>query len=104
VYAAGPVSCQKWIRKQILPQQVPKALPGFSEKKFDVLICDYRLGDMRGTDVVTALKKINPHIIILVITGYSDIKTAVEVIKLGALDYIVKPLIPDEVLNVLHKH
>jgi len=58
---------------------------------------------MKGTDVVSALKKINPHIIILVITGYSDIKTAVEIIKLGALDYIVKPLIPDEVLNVLHK-
>ena len=37
------------------------------------------------------------------ITGYSDIKTAVEVIKLGAFDYIVKPLIPDEVLNVLEK-
>ena len=80
-----------------------KGIAKFSEKKFDVVICDYRLGDMRGTDVVSALKKINPHVIILVITGYSDIKTAVEVIRLGALDYIVKPLIPDEVLNVLHK-
>ena len=80
-----------------------KGIAKFGEKKFDVVITDYRLGDMKGTDVVSALKKINPHVIILVITGYSDIKTAVEVIKLGALDYIVKPLIPDEVLNVLHK-
>ena len=36
-------------------------------------------------------------------TGYSDIKTAVDVMKMGAFDYISKPLIPDEVLNVLNK-
>jgi two-component system, NtrC family, response regulator HydG len=80
-----------------------KGIARFSEKKFDVVICDYRLGDMEGKDVVSALKKINQHVIVLVITGYSDIKTAVEVIRLGAMDYIAKPLIPDEVLSVLNK-
>ncbi len=80
-----------------------KGISLFSEKKFDVVICDYRLGDMEGIEVLSALKKLNPHVIVLVITGYSDIKTAVEVIKLGALDYITKPLIPDEVLSVLKK-
>src|SRR6185436_17675855 len=80
-----------------------KGIARFSEKKFDIVICDYRLGDMEGKDVVTALKKIDQHVIVLVITGYSDIKTAVEVIKLGAFDFITKPLIPDEVLNVLNK-
>ncbi len=80
-----------------------KAIALFSEKKFDAVICDYRLGDMEGIEVISALKKLDPHIIVLVITGYSDIKTAVEVIKLGALDYITKPLIPDEVLSVLKK-
>ncbi|HYC40392.1 MAG TPA: sigma-54 dependent transcriptional regulator [Chitinophagaceae bacterium] len=80
-----------------------KGLARFSERKFDVVICDYRLGDMEGKDVVSAVKKQDPHVVVLVITGYSDIKTAVEVIKLGALDYIAKPLIPDEVLSVLKK-
>ncbi|HKB44208.1 MAG TPA: sigma-54 dependent transcriptional regulator [Chitinophagaceae bacterium] len=80
-----------------------KGIARFTEKKFDVVICDYRLGDMEGKDVVSSLKKLNQQVIVLVITGYSDIKTAVEVIKLGALDYITKPLIPDEVLNVLNK-
>ena len=80
-----------------------KGIARFTEKKFDVVICDYRLGDMEGKDVVSALKKLDQQVIVLVITGYSDIKTAVEVIKLGALDYITKPLIPDEVLNVLNK-
>jgi two-component system response regulator HydG len=80
-----------------------KGIARFSEKHYDIVICDYRLGDMEGKDVVTALKKIKQDVIIFVITGYSDIKTAVEVIKLGAMDYIVKPLIPDEVLSVLNK-
>src|ERR1041385_8397971 len=80
-----------------------KGIAKFTETKSDVVICDYRLGDMEGKDVVSALKKIDPGVIVLVITGYSDIKTAVEVIKLGAFDYIVKPLIPDEVLSVLQK-
>ena len=44
----------------------------------------------------------NPQTIVIIITGYSDIKTAVDVIKLGAFDYITKPLIPDEVLNVIN--
>ncbi|RYF92403.1 MAG: response regulator, partial [Chitinophagaceae bacterium] len=80
-----------------------KGIAKFMEQKFDMVICDYRLGDMEGIKVLTSLRKENPAIKILMITGYSDIKTAVEVIKLGAFDYIVKPLIPDEVLSVVNK-
>jgi two-component system response regulator HydG len=80
-----------------------KGITKFAAGKFDLVICDYRLGDMEGIKVLTALRQENPGIKVLMITGYSDIKTAVEVIKLGAFDYIVKPLIPDEVLSVLNK-
>ncbi len=80
-----------------------KGIAKFNEQRFDMVICDYRLGDMEGIKVLTTLRKENPSIKVLMITGYSDIKTAVEVIKLGAFDYIVKPLIPDEVLSVLNK-
>ncbi|MET0638255.1 MAG: sigma-54 dependent transcriptional regulator [Chitinophagaceae bacterium] len=80
-----------------------KGIAKFNEGKFDLVICDYRLGDMEGINVLTALRKHDPGVKVLMITGYSDIKTAVEVIKMGAFDYIVKPLIPDEVLSVLNK-
>ena len=80
-----------------------KGIARFKEGDYDLVICDYRLGDMEGIDVLKALRQHNPHIRVLMITGYSDIKTAVEVIKMGAFDYIVKPLIPDEVLSVLKK-
>lgn len=80
-----------------------KGIAKFSEKKFDAVICDYRLGDMEGKNVLMELKKADPSVVVLIITGYSDIKTAVELIKLGAFDYITKPLIPDEVLGILNK-
>lgn len=78
-------------------------LTKFKESRFDIVICDYRLGDKDGKDVLIEVKNIAPQTIVLIITGYSDIKTAVDVIKLGAYDYIAKPLIPDEVLNVLNE-
>jgi two-component system response regulator HydG len=80
-----------------------KGLTAYGAGKFDAVLCDYRLGDMDGIKLITALREMDPHAAILVITGYSDIKTAVEVIKLGAFDYITKPLIPDEVLTILDK-
>ncbi|MEP7320243.1 MAG: sigma-54 dependent transcriptional regulator, partial [Panacibacter sp.] len=78
-----------------------KGLAKFREGNFDIVLCDFRLGDMDGKDVLIEIKKEKPEAIVLIITGYSDIKTAVDVIKLGAYDYITKPLIPDEVLSVL---
>jgi two-component system, NtrC family, response regulator HydG len=76
----------------------------FKTGAFDIVLCDYRLGDKKdGKDILIEIKQHSPSTIVLIITGYSDIKTAVDVIKAGAYDYITKPLIPDEVLNVLSK-
>ena len=80
-----------------------KGLAKFREKTFDVVLCDFRLGDMDGRDVLTELKKINPSAVVIIITGYSDIKMAVDVMRQGAFDYITKPLIPEEVVNVINK-
>lgn len=80
-----------------------KGLTKFSEEDFDIVLCDFRLGDKDGLDVLTKIKELNPRTIVIIITGYSDIKTAVEVIKKGAFDYITKPLIPDEVINVIER-
>ncbi len=80
-----------------------KGIARFNEQQFDIVLCDFRLGDKDGKDVLQEIKNINPQTIVIIITGYSDIKVAVDVIKLGAFDYITKPLIPDEVLNVIGK-
>lgn len=80
-----------------------KGIAKVKDQLFDVVLCDFRLGDKEGREVLQEIKAVNPHIIVIIITGYSDIKTAVDVIKQGAFDYITKPLIPDEVLNVINK-
>jgi len=78
-----------------------KGIAKFKESKFDVVLCDFRLGDKEGREVLKEIKQFDPYAIVIIITGYSDIKTAVDVIKAGAFDYITKPLIPEEVLSVI---
>ncbi len=78
-----------------------KGIDKFKKNSFDIVICDYRLGDKEGREVLEEIKIADPSAIVLIITGYSDIKTAVEVIKSGAYDYIAKPLVPDEILAIL---
>ena len=80
-----------------------KGLAKFNEFHFDIVLCDFRLGDKDGKDVLVKIKEAKPKTIVIIITGYSDIKIAVDVIKMGAFDYITKPLIPDEVVNVIEK-
>jgi two-component system response regulator HydG len=80
-----------------------KGLARFNEEHFDIVLCDFRLGDRDGKDVLLKVKEAKPETIVIIITGYSDIKIAVDVIKMGAYDYITKPLIPDEVINVIEK-
>jgi two-component system response regulator HydG len=69
----------------------------------DLVMTDFRLGDITGTELLTAIKSKRPHVPVLIITGYSDIKVAVSVMKLGAYDYITKPLFPDEILVTVKK-
>jgi len=64
----------------------------------DLVLTDFRLGDMEGLEVIKQILLVHPNIPILVMTGYSDIRTAVNVIQHGALDYITKPIVPDEIL------
>jgi len=74
-----------------------------NEKKFDVVLCDFRLGDTDGLEAIAEIHKIDPAVPVIIITGYSDIKTAVNVIKSGAFDYVAKPLIPDEILHTINR-
>jgi two-component system, NtrC family, response regulator HydG len=78
-----------------------KGIEKYKQGEFDVVICDYRLGDKTGIEVLEEIRAYDPNAIILIITGYSDIKTAVEVIRSGAHDYITKPFVPGEILNAL---
>ncbi len=64
----------------------------------NVVLCDFRLGDTDGKELLIKIKQINLSVQVIIITGYSDIKMAVEVMKHGAYDYVTKPLFPEEIL------
>jgi len=80
-----------------------KVLQALEKERFDLVLCDYRLDDTDGKEILIYIKAHYPNTSVIIITGYSDIKLAVELIKLGAYDYIVKPLYPDEILNTINK-
>lgn len=79
------------------------AMEMMAQQKFDLVLCDYRLDDTDGKEILIKIKEKYPTTGVIIITGYSDIKLAVELIKLGAYDYITKPLYPDEILNTINK-
>jgi len=64
-------------------------------------VVDMRLGDGNGLDVISALKRRRPDARGIILTGYGNIATAVTAVKLGAVDYLAKPVDADDVVAVL---
>ncbi|PWG82754.1 sigma-54-dependent transcriptional regulator [Pararcticibacter amylolyticus] len=79
------------------------ALEMLAKESFNLVLCDFRLEDTDGREMLKKIKLLYPSTGVIIITGYSDIKLAVELIKMGAYDYITKPLYPDEILNTITK-
>lgn len=67
--------------------------------KYDVVLTDLRLPDEDGLVLLQNVKKTMPETQVILMTGYADINTAVQAMKLGAFDYVAKPIIPDEILK-----
>jgi len=78
-----------------------KALLWLETNQPNLVMCDYRLGDMDAMEMLTSIKNRYPEVPVIIITGYSDMRTAVKVMKMGAYDYITKPLLPDEIIHTI---
>src|SRR6188474_1754271 len=75
-----------------------KGLEELERNRPDAILCDFRLGDTDGKELLIQIKQLTPEVPVIIITGYSEIKIAVEVMKHGAFDYVTKPLFPEEIL------
>lgn len=79
------------------------AIELLKKNNFDLLLCDIRLGDMTGLDVLRASKKQNPDSVVIMISAYATTETAVEAMNEGAYDYVPKPFDKDELMQTIGK-
>ncbi|MFI5218574.1 MAG: sigma-54-dependent transcriptional regulator [Bacteroidia bacterium] len=80
-----------------------KGIAAFAAEQPNLVLSDFRLGDMDGSEILRRIKEIDSTIPFIMMTGYSDIRTAVKIMKLGAFDYLAKPLLPDETLQLIKR-
>lgn len=67
------------------------------------MLCDVRMAEMDGIATLKEIKALNPAIPVLIMTAYSSVETAVEALKTGTLDYLIKPLDFDNLQATLEK-
>ena len=80
-----------------------EAVGKLKKSAYDVVLTDLRLPDEDGLQVLQEAKKLLPGVQVILMTGYADIPTAVQAMKLGAFDYVAKPVIPDEILKKIQE-
>lgn len=84
-------------------QSGPEALRKIEEDHFDMMILDIMMPQMDGLEVLQRVKEAHPDIDVIMVTGLSQIETAVRSMKLGAFDYLPKPFDPDELKRVVER-
>jgi two-component system, NtrC family, response regulator HydG len=93
-------------RKSFIVETAFNAKDGLARaatEKFDLILTDFRLPDKDGLEVIREIKSMHSKTPIIVITGYSDVQQAIEAIRLGAAEYVTKPIYPEEILLHIQK-
>ncbi len=78
------------------------ALRQFSEQKPDIVILDIHLPDINGLALLKTIKEISPSVSVIMATGCPDVQSSEEAMKMGALDYIAKPVSIDTLKTLMH--
>lgn len=80
-----------------------KAMAYLKENTFDLVITDMKMPDITGLDVLRKVKELSPSTLVIVITAYGSIENAVEAMRLGAFNYLLKPFSPDTIEAIIEK-
>ena len=80
-----------------------KAIRVMEQHPFDVVLLDLRMPDLDGMDVLKTIKQRWPECEVVVITGYPTLETAKEAVRLGAQNYLAKPVGPDDVIRAANE-
>jgi len=79
------------------------ALKNFEKDKYDLLLVDMKMPGMSGLDLLTKVKEYDEDAIVILITAFASVPTAIKALKDGAYDYITKPIDPDELSHIVEK-
>jgi DNA-binding NtrC family response regulator len=80
-----------------------EALELAEEKRFDIVLCDVHLPGLDGLELLDRLQRLSPETFVLLITAYATVENAVEAFQRGAHDYLMKPILLDEVLSKIRR-
>jgi two-component system response regulator AtoC len=80
-----------------------KAVALLKDTIFDMVITDLKMPDMTGIDVLRKVKELSPGTLVIVITAFGSIENAVEAMRLGAFNYLIKPFSPDSIEAIIDK-
>jgi two-component system response regulator HydG len=78
-----------------------EALTAIQQKQWDLALVDIKMPGMDGMDLQKKLREVDPELIVVIMTGYASVETAVQALKGGAYDYITKPIDPDELVHLV---
>jgi len=78
-----------------------EAMKLFGNNSYELVISDIKMSGMNGVELLKNIKGINPDVIVLMITAYASVDTAIDAMKAGAYDYITKPFNVDEVKHII---
>jgi two-component system response regulator HydG len=70
-------------------------------EQFDIALCDFRLPDKDGLELLKEIRVLKPKLPVIIMTRYADIRVAIRAIKMGAYEYVTKPINPDEILAAI---
>ncbi|MEA1979586.1 MAG: sigma-54 dependent transcriptional regulator [candidate division Zixibacteria bacterium] len=80
-----------------------EAVEEYSQKTYDIVLTDLKMKAMDGITLISKLKKIDPSAVIIMMTAYGTVETAVKAIKLGAYDFLLKPVMPATLGHIINR-
>lgn len=100
-------SLGKWFREEGYEigtaESASEALTRMAENKWDLALLDIKMRGTDGIELQRRLHEMDPELVVIMMTGYASVETAVTALKNGAYDYVSKPLDPDEIAHLVKK-
>lgn len=81
-----------------------EAIRSSEKSRFDIALVDIKLPDMEGTELLSRLKENQPHLIMIIMTGFPTLENAMKTVNEGADGYILKPFDVQKLLEMIRKH